>query len=270
LVARLVLTLPLAAAVVPACLGDLDPPTDCPAPAATPDCLVLPEPTQIGCLGEAELGCFTSSCACEGAACAPGTDSCYPEGDCPAAVLLEHPDAVCSRIASDAFGDFGVIDPGGYCVCGCVECLRVCDGKGPIIAVVNAGDYFDVADFPFPLVAVGDAMPDSGSAGVYVRVRGSSVPFFTLLYAESDAAPAEIDLAASYPIIVLPNDGFVERVGYRDLGTGEPYRWSDAGRQPLFVGFLPNVDPDPESLSPLPQLMVVEIDCIVPFYLAGE
>jgi hypothetical protein len=273
---RLLLTIPLALfalaiGALPGCLDDLPEPTVCPAPAERPDCLDLPEPMQLGCIAPEELACFAPTCTCDANACPRSSSDCYPSGDCPEAVLRDYPDAVCKRIRDHAFGDFGIIDPGGFCSCGCVECLRVCDGRGPVVAVVNDGGRFDAADFPLPLAAIEELMPDRGTAGVYVRLRGYGLPLYLILFRKDLAQPAEVAFGATYAAIVLPNDGFVEQVAYRDLGTGDPYAWQDASAKPVYLGILPNVDADgdPLTITPMPQLVTIEIDCIVPFYVPG-
>lgn len=244
------------------CLDDLPAPTTCPAGAqsASADCLgtiqqvfASPEPR---CFTVSEMRCLSGDrpCTCLSDECPVPDDACYPPPDCPAKVREEAaPDASCVRLAP---AQIGAGFPSEYqCLCGCSGCAAVCDGRGPVLGVLDDG-FMGEFDFIPPIFEIGDEMPDSGALGVYLRVRGLANT--SLLVLRGDLGAPE--LLQQHLILTPLTPDFVEHVVYdQDFIGVEAYRWDSADRKPEFLVL--TLDATPEE----PNGALYELDCLVPF-----
>jgi hypothetical protein len=262
----------LALLLAGACLPDLEEARSCPADAARPlgDCsgVVIDYPI-VGCIAPEQVTCVNGGrvdCACQSDECPANEDDCHPDGDCPPLVLDDtgQPNAVCRQIPRQAMG-VPEIDPINYCTCGCADCMTVCDGRGPFFAVRNRQGL--PTPLPIPLMQIGDLLPDGGSFGVYVRARGAGILGIGAFTGSPD------DLASLTPIsdgnfmTLEPRDTFSERVFYRDVEDAV-YAWTDPMLKPTLL-LLTGIAPEPDGPSPVSDLLV-EIDCVVPFYVPAE
>ena len=119
----------------------------------------------LSAIASANAGCLTNeaaafvmesacSCASPAAACPPiGCPS--PEDQCPGAVPAA---ASCLRLSGATSEN---------CVCRCADCLRTCDGTGPVFAHKGAGSHIFYSANINP-----QDLPSSGRMGVYIRARG--------------------------------------------------------------------------------------------------
>jgi hypothetical protein len=247
------------------CLDDLPPPTVCPPEAAheAKDCLTPLEPVYavppqpFGCLTQDQQQCLTgrrSSCTCQLDDCPSGEEAaCYPEGNCPPAVIDEAgADAECIRLDPR---DLGVGLPSeAQCLCGCFGCAAVCDGVGPVFGIWTDGTL----EYGFPQIDIGPHMPSSGRLGVYVRLRGLANAALAV-FTDDGVAPAP-DLATYYYVLSPIDTEFRELIFYDQTFFEVPaYEWETEAMKPTLLALIPGGTTD------APGLTLVEIDCVVPF-----
>jgi len=247
----------LLATVVIGCLDDLPPATACPPDPVHPgtNCASALGQVAPGCLGPDQVACLAGpreTCTCISDECPAISDSCYPEGDCPAEVAgLAGEAAACLRLAP---GDFGAGLPSELqCLCGCGGCMAVCDGKGPVLGVSNDGKV----EFAPVTIDIAGYMPKSGRLGVFVRERGL---VGSLLAVMKGTAP-DYEFVTYYYIASPVATEFTSQVFYDDpfLGTTE-YRSSREADNPTPSAILAGAG-TPEK----PSVSLMEIDCVVPF-----
>lgn len=242
-----------------ACLEDLPAATECPPDAqrGVGDCIAtFEEVTAAGCLGPVQASCLlgeTSSCACGADSCPEVEGACWPEGDCPPDVTrVAGDDARCVLLAGSDIGQGFPLD---QCLCGCPSCATVCDGKGIVL-----GQYAPTEEeLGFPLtIKLPTGLPAKGRLGVQVRARGYAY-----------AVVAVLGAVEGTPISIWPLDEqllsdrfetqvFWESTDYPDT----PYRWSKPEDAPtaIVIAHQPSLD----------RPTLLEIDCVVPFYLEDE
>lgn len=243
------------------CLDDLPPPLACPPDAVTEggSCVEGLQGAVPGCLTLEQASCLTgprTSCTCIADECPRPDEICAPEGDCPTEVFEVAPEARCVPLTPK---DFGAGLPSEFqCLCGCAGCLAVCDGRGPVLGVLNDGSdgYAPVA------VDIAAQMPDAGSLGVYLRLRGIATALLGVL----KGADPNYELVAYYLVSAPIGTEMESQVHYNDplLGTSE-YTWSQAADKPTLLVILPG-----EGTPQTPALSLVEIDCVVPFVVPDE
>lgn len=249
------------------CLDDLDEPLECiPGPTregAAIGCVTLLSEgldsfDAAGCVDEPDaLACYRDparGCSCDPAECFDdGAASCHPPPDCPSEVAALYPEAECVRFAAEDVGPF--VDEREQCLCGCEQCIRVCDGKGPVWSQID----LDAAHYEAGtlLLDLQRQIPRSGRLGVYVRARGVSL------------TPATPGMAAVPPRLYL----FAGAVSDPPELLGElPAIMGDRFESAIFPdGELRALD----SSEPAPLLLALgnepgyfslyELDCVVPF-----
>jgi hypothetical protein len=258
---------------VASCLQDLPGPIDCPPAGAVEgrveECVTAlsawfqthdPD-LENSCLDQPDyLGCYRGErdCACGSGECPVAEDACYPPGDCPPAVRERFPSAECMRLSPDDVGP--ELSEPEQCLCGCEECITVCDGKGPVWAQIElanlAGDGV-VDPKGFLLLSISRLMPASGRLGVYMRARGRSYEFsevqagdsYLVSYPQEQLGIGDPRLIESLPRDM--NDRFEELV----LPQRTEYAWTSNDDRPgsIVIGSAVNA------------FTVLEIDCVVPF-----
>lgn len=197
-------------------------------------------------------------CECDAAAIeASAQPSCYSDGTCPGAVLALGSNAQCFPFEPEDVRWFGAISHEG-CDCGCIENLARCDGKA-----FAFGGYSDASeplpDFDAITIDLGDKLPDSGTAGVYMLVRGFATPFY-LQYGKAAAA------LTAWGFYVITDS--VQQIGYGPDQDGfqvdllDPYSWKDASGRPDTLYVIP-----PPAVEREGVVTLLEIDCIVPFVI---
>ncbi|MEJ7732254.1 MAG: hypothetical protein WKG00_23990 [Polyangiaceae bacterium] len=255
--------------LVTGCLDDLPPPAQCPGEAhseagnCSPAISKATIETKGRCLEPDETLCLagTEECACLSGTCPVPEDACFPPPDCPAAVRERHPEAQCIRLAPSEIG-LGLSNE-TQCMCGCAGCAAVCDGRGPVIGVLDDGEL----NYLPPFLEVGNQLPARGTFGIYLRVRGVANMGIGLLAGNIDAQQGIFDIeylnesAAPYVISPLSTE-FVEHVVVdQKLLEVPPYTWTSVERRPDYVVLSPGGQPGNPSLS------LYELDCAVPFVL---
>lgn len=262
-----------ALAVVGSCLDDLAEPSDCPTPARiegrVEDCIAAfgdwlgsnEIDFENSCLGDPSyMGCYRGNrdCSCNPNECKASEDACYPPGDCPPAVRERFPSAECVRLSADDVGP-ELTEP-EQCLCGCEECITVCDGKGPVWSQVElynpyTDDVYDKKGYLW--LSIARLMPASGRLGVYVRARGRvfELPEATAGEVYLFAYPQE-QLGEGMPAFIeqLPRDmadSFEELV----LPEVSDYSWKTNDERPGSI----------VVSAALNAATMLEIDCIVPF-----
>jgi hypothetical protein len=249
------------------CLDDLPAPAECPGAAqreagncspaieklaeATPRCL---QPDETLCLAG------TTECSCLSGACPVTEEACFPPPDCPAAVRERHPDAACIRLEPSHIG-LGLSSE-AQCLCGCAGCAAVCDGRGPVLGVLDDG----ALDYVPPIFEIGDQLPERGTFGIYLRVRGVANMGIGLLAGTIDTQdddPLVYLNADAAPYVLSPlSTEFVEHVVVdQKLLEVPPYTWTSAEGRPDYVLLSPGGSVTNPSLS------LYELDCAVPFVL---
>ena len=264
----------LASLVAASCLDDLPAANDCPTPAVVDgrveDCVTALgtwfanhesefDPTD-GCLDDPEyLGCYRGKrdCACGSGECKVDADACYPPGDCPTAVRERFPSAECVRLSADDVGP--ELDEAEQCLCGCEDCITVCDGKGPVWSQVEIEKQFGegvVDPKGFLWLSISRLMPASGRLGVYVRARGRSFEFGEVQASDSYLLAFPQEQLGGDPRLIelLPRD-MSDRFEELVLPERSEYAWTSNDDRPgsIVIGAAVNAT------------TIVEIDCIVPF-----
>jgi hypothetical protein len=204
-------------------------------------------------------------CSCGAGECPVDDDTCYPQGDCPPMVRdVAGEDARCLQLTTENL--IWAVPPQPQCgVCGCTRCLTRCDGIGPVFGYTTDG-VFDVSDFFAPLIEVGAELPRTGTAGVYIRARG--VGSTGVLFATGDprdwmtlsVSTLDTGVQATYLLAVL-DEAFQEHVVYNEAFEGNGLmRWDSDVTKPNVIAMIgPSSAVDAETL--------IEIDCVIPFYL---
>ena len=257
----------------------------CPSPAEVElqSCLPVVQsgPAGDGCLGDLPdaFSCLTGGppeeCVCDPDECAAAS-ACWDDGACPPEVIASAPDAVCVGLSEDRLswyaGPYPTAnpDPAG-CLCGCTRCALRCDGRGLVYGA------FDDNALPLTHVAQGLAidldglLPEAGTIGFYVRERGWS----TLAVIVSTGDPILDLVAACFAPVV--ND-FSQTIAFAPTdecsnvtaGLPQPYLWEAAADTPR-VAVLPITFDSDDGSTPEreedPTIGILEIDCIVPFYV---
>jgi len=241
-------------------MQDLPAPTECPPEpkqkaTSCADALATAMP---GCLTDdpARVACLTgprADCRCLGTDCPVPAGSCYPDGDCPAAVAKRDADAICTRLAPE---DIGLDQPSAsMCLCRCAGCAAVCDGIGPVMGFLSGSDVV-----PFPMVFdIGAKMPDRGSLGIYLRVRGLANVGVAIATGDIDHFDL-LDWQPGYFVLTPPGTEFVEHVLYADeFLHGPAYSWTQPKDKPTVIALAASFGKDDENLA------LFELDCLVPF-----
>jgi hypothetical protein len=253
--------LAIGSATAPAsCIEDLPAATHCPpepkrhatscADALTfakPGCLT-DDPTQVACLTGPR-----DTCRCTSSDCPVRNTACYPDGDCPATVTERAASAVCKRLAPE---DIGLDQPSEtMCLCGCAGCAAVCDGVGPVMGIFTGSG---VEKFPV-LFDIKSKMPDRGTFGMYLRVRG--LANVSVLVGTGDIDDFEnIHWVPGYFVLTPPGTDYVEHVLYDDdFIHGPAYTWTSAADKPAVIALAASFDDTEENLA------LFELDCLVPF-----
>jgi hypothetical protein len=250
----------------PACLEELPAATDCPAAAQVKggDCTPVLSNPPLGCFGPAEVACLAgniTTCNCQSDACPTPDDACYPDGDCPELVKDEaSKTADCRRLDKARFGLQSVPNQ-AVCLCGCAGCASVCDGVGPVMGInavvpLNTGPIGLVVD-------VADKMPDSGTLGAYLRLRGTAAVVVAVATGSSDVAQATWIPDLAYLVVTTTESDFVERVLYNnDYGGRGAYVWQRPEDKPTLLA----IYPPGSAVDGGAQLSALfEVDCVVPF-----
>ena len=250
------------------CLEDLATPTSCPPPARVPSegCEDVIAPTTASCFPESEMQCLTGerqSCGCQPDECPSSEASCYPPGDCPAAVQQRHAAASCLTLEPEDLRP--LLPRSSRCVCGCEECLARCDGFGPVFGVRTDGTL-DLGDFLVPMAQVGAELPEAGRLGVYLRMRGLGSVLVMPLRGDPEI-PSSLT-ALHHPngdqvVYLVVNQGGKEFVEYvlfdQSFVDLDAYSWTEQAAKPELIAL--SVDDTP------PRSALFEIDCLVPFFL---
>lgn len=197
-------------------------------------------------------------CECDAAALEQSAQpSCYSDGTCPAAVGALGANAQCFPFEPADVHWYGATSHEG-CDCGCIENLARCDGRA-----FAFGGYSDASEplpqFDYIRLDLGDRLPDSGTVGAYMLVRGFATPLY-LLFTKGDVT------LTTWGFYVTTDS--VQQIGYGPDQDGfqidllDPYSWADASGRPdtLFLAPPPAVELDGI-------VTLVEIDCIVPFVI---
>jgi hypothetical protein len=139
------------------------------------------------------------------------------------------------------------------CACGCMGCVSVCDGKGPVFAL----DAPPVPSVVPPLLVIQglntSLLPPSGRLGVYIRARGTQT--LELAVIVPDGGPF------STTILTTPDDptAFAPTVFSGDAVPG----WSNGAGEPMAIGIGSG-----QMMAGVTR-SVVEVDCIVPFVVSA-
>jgi hypothetical protein len=143
-------------------------------------------------------------------------------------------------------------------MCGCAGCASVCDGKGPVIGLIDNG-----FDHGFPIIDIKKYMKKSGRLGVYVRARGySNVAIVIGTGDPKDYTTWNFETGVQY-YLVTPLDSFSEFVFFDQqfLGGSSAYSWSSSADKPAMLAFASQRPED--GGAPVPTLY--ELDCVIPF-----
>jgi hypothetical protein len=235
------------AAATGACIADPPPATTCPPPEpSASDCssalasLTQPE----GCAPSVYQQCLGATCGveCPATACAPNPAACWPNGECPPA-LLAQTSASTSCLRLDA-------ELAPTCNCGCPRCVSECDGHGvPLAAFVPppppGSTPSPVPFFQFRLPA---KLPTQGRMGLYVRLRGQLSGGAMVLGIAHGTQPVN-----AFPITSVEPAYSDMMFGIGDAGQLTGWSSTDAAPDSIVVLLLPTTK------------VAVEIDCIVPF-----
>jgi hypothetical protein len=260
------MALPLSLLLVAGCIDDLDPPKACPPGEQHPagDCLGPLMNAKPGCLGTLEakeVACLAgkrSTCDCLPDECPAAPDACYPPGDCPPDVVeAVGPQAQCIRLNASDFGN-GV--PQLFqCVCGCAGCAAVCDGKGPVVGVLDDG-----SEHGYPIINIKKYMKKEGRLGLYVRARGLSNVAIGVATGDPKDFTTWNWTGVTY-FLTTPLDSFAEVVFFDQqfLGGSPAYSWTSQADEPALVAFASGHPED--GGAPVPTLY--ELDCVIPFVL---
>ena len=187
-------------------------------------------------------------------------EACFPNGDCPLKVREQFPDARCVSLQPDDIGP-SQREP-EQCLCGCEQCMSVCDGRGPVwsqFELIADGGYADEKGVLY--FDIRRHMPSKGRLGIYLRARGTSwglpglpdgPPWLAVGPADVPPDPEQV------PIWVLPrdlDDRFEEVV--LPAPADQVYTWSNADTKPGIMGIFAGSN----------TITLMEIDCIVPFVI---
>lgn len=252
----------------------------CPPPAqvAYQSCLpvVNPPPPGDGCMGDVEDGfaCLTGGspqdCSCDDDDCAEPV-ACYDER-CPPEVLAAAPGAKCVGLTESQLSWLVPPDPDANgdsegCVCGCMRCALQCDGRGVIIGAFEDNVEPRTRTLQGLLLDLNGLMPPTGNVGFYVRGRGWGN--LAMLLSSTEPVLTNTRAGCFLPIV---ND-FSEPLAYGptnecvnipDLNVAQPYEWQEEADTPRWA-MLPIIFEDD-----VPSAGVLEIDCIIPFYVDGS
>ncbi|MEZ4439218.1 MAG: hypothetical protein R3B72_09020 [Polyangiaceae bacterium] len=248
---------PLAVALAPttACFGPLPEALTCPPAAKVKagNCLPVLENPPMGCFGSEALSCLGGGRLCDAEAavdCPAEEASCFPDGDCPDAVVEAVGDgATCARIPRSDFG-FEDFPDQFACVCGAPGCGSICDGVGPIVGLSTNEGYGGL------VMTLGDLVPDSGRLGLYVRLRGLGSATVVVLTGPFDAPDP---VGAAYPVALTSAEEFSEVIYYQEKSVGiEPYSWWGPQDKPYGVGIIAG-----STMELVTSLY--EVDCVIPF-----
>lgn len=244
-------------AFVIGCLEDLPEAIECPPKPIYPgeNCLAALDGVAPGCFAPGLTACLAGpreSCTCIVDECPAAESACYPVGDCPAEVVERSGgDSSCVHLAP---GDIGAGLPSEFqCLCGCGGCMAACDGKGPVLGISNDGN---VGFAPITIDLAGH-MPASGRIGVFVRERGLAASLLVVMKGTPDA----YEILTYYYMTSPIGTEYTSQVFYDDpfLGMKE-YSWSKEADKPTVLLIVAD-----EGTSEMPDLNLMEIDCVVPF-----
>jgi hypothetical protein len=253
------------------CFDDLPEPLTCPPQTITPagNCL---EPIQT----ISDPGCYTlqpnppeifeclagprTSCDCGMNECDTSVNACYPTGDCPPEVRSAAGDnAECLRLGEDDF-KFPGVPQIIQCICGCTACATVCDGKGPVVGLLDVGDM----SFAALSVRLDEHMPERGKVGVYVRARGLSNLVAAIFTGDIDGEDTLVAQRSSF--VFTPLDQFTEFVMFDDgfISGDGAYAWKKNADKPTLLAFFT------QGSMEAPQAALYEVDCIIPFIVPTD
>lgn len=179
--------------------------------------------------------------ACEDTCPAPDP-AC--RGSCPAAVSTRAGEANCSRAQSTTLGDAPGMAACYTTRCPRAQCVAACDGRG---FVVSAWKYSNFTDDVVLRTLLLDS-PSAGQLGVHLRLRG---------YVEGTVeVRVGNEVVRRFAIPATNVVAFIDTVLF-DQDPSGPYRWTEASRAPT----------DVRLVRGLESSVVIEVDCVTPFYL---
>ena len=198
-------------------------------------------------------------CDCESGECPAGPDACFPDGDCPAAVIaVAGPEARCRRVEPEQIG--GGLPESYQCLCGCSACISVCDGYGPVVGAYVPG--FKAESFVIPWLDIRDRAPHAGRLGIYLRVRGLA-NVWVMAGRSATNSLNDFEPVVDYRVPTPLSYDYVEHVLFDQVFLGNPaYSWTTADAAPTTITVA-------AGLSDGLALSLFELDCVVPFYLPG-
>lgn len=299
-----------------ACLDPLSEPTSCEDPGGYvvgDECKVCPPPAGIpggACVYDilAAIGgeypptqCLTASplaIECLIGAPPPGTaqtieeyaaelcsapfeslPACYSDA-CPPVVTERVPGAVCFEPEGEPGWASLTERQLRPCMCRAPREIERCDGRGVVLAAYNGGM---LSDDPPPrgdgVVAYLPSLGiESGSMGLYARVRGYAQPLVMGLSAAGTedgdpvgyASVAYLNAAEFTDVLMFGSSSDGIPIGPDDQLTDEPFRWSDPAFQPKVIAVGASAEPviEEENIDNASRrLYALEIDCMIPFYV---
>jgi hypothetical protein len=247
------------------CLDELPPPLECPGEAhvAADSCTEI-EPPLLGCLPPKQHACYAgprTSCACQEGECGTGP-ACFPQGNCPPDVGSAAGDAArCLSLGEADAGGFGLVNEGYFCTCGCIDCIRACDGKGPTFGAARGDDgVLTGDDIIFPFLRVDTRVPERGQLGVYLRIRSSDTLVLWVFGGDPDGATTELTILRTALVPESSDGAFSTIVAYEELldieGRAAPLTWESETGRPSLITIIP-----PSAGGAI----LFEVDCVVPF-----
>lgn len=260
------------AAALAGCLEDLPAALRCPPQEVVEatNCGAVFAIEERGCItfkpgGKEALECLTGprpNCDCVPDECVAPPESCFPNDNCPTAVADDvGKNAKCSQLASVDFSPINGLVQASQCVCGCMACAAVCDGKGPVIGIVNRGMP---QEFVSSVIKVSDRLPSRGKFGFYLRSRGYSNAAVYVIVGDVEVEDPRIVAAyyVSTTIQKFGEDVYFDDQNYAPGFEGQAYEWSSEEEKPTYLVIVP---PGPGPNDPIPVHSAWEIDCLIPF-----
>jgi hypothetical protein len=239
----------------------------------------------------ATLACFLGEDAGDDACTSSSQEdrpACY-ELQCPPGVTERAPGAQCQVAEARRNAEWvDVISPEWAselppCVCRSGDELARCDGRGVVVAALNLGtlgapDGFRADAFILPLL---EPTPNRGRVGLYVRARGYSSFLALNVSFESGEGQTSFLTVSSKEfedfILYGPASDGVTADANGALAT-EPLRWPGQEDVLGYAVVATVAEPGLESVFPegvppdldngVRRYYAVEIDCMVPFYVA--
>lgn len=235
-----------------ACLQDAPAPMQCPpgaAVAANSCSSVQPKPGESCGVARDDvrrcLNLATCKAKCDSveSECPSDPSACYPPGDCPEAVTAVSQGAACFRVPAGSFQENV-----SNCSCGCMACMSVCDGRGPV--VFQDGPAGDAGvGMPLATIDLEGLLPARGSLSVYALMRGAG----TLRVEATGATAGSVGVGEFRR---KSASSWEDTINLKTMSDGKRYSW----------GQDPNSGP-PRTLTLYAGegAAAVEIDCIIPY-----